>query len=200
MALKECDKCGGLVTDTNPVCPKCGHKRGQGKKRWEIALTLLVFAGAVTWLWFFQLQDKQQEMVKETLQQIVGQPVTMFDEHDVQIMEGHYRHYKLVLKGDADVTIDYRVQSGPGMDVYFFNTRNFNAWKQQFNQFSSQEYQYLVELSSFGLSESIKSHRVKAGTYYVVFDNTKMGPTKPPDDFVNDIVTLNFKISRTNYK
>lgn len=199
MALKECEKCGALIVDTTPACPKCDHKRTRNKKKWELLWTILVFTSAVVWLWFFQLHDKQQ-VVRETLQQFVGQSVIIHEEQDVQVLEGHYRYYQVILKGSAELTIDYEIKSGSNLDVFFFNTKNFNLWKKKNILFPVEEYDYLTEMSSFGVARSSKTHLVEAGTYYVVFDNTEWGPTKPPADFHNDITTLDLRISRQNYK
>lgn len=195
MAFKECENCGALITDTTSSCPKCGNKQAGDKKRWELALTIMVFLGAVAWLWFFQLSDNQQ-LVKENLKQIVGQSLIIYDEKDVQVLEDHYRHYQVKLKGSAELTIDYAVKSGPNVDVFFFNSKNYGIWKKGFSQFTDEEYEYIEELSSFGVDHCIKSHRINAGIYYVIFDNTGLGPTSPPADFKNDIAMLDFKVYR----
>jgi len=195
MAFKECEKCGALITDTTTSCPRCGNKRGRGKKRWELALTAMVFLGAIAWLSFFLLSDNQQ-LVKENLKKIVGQPLIIYDHQDVQVMEDHYRQYQVKLKGTAELIIDYTVKSGPHVDVFFFDSNNYGLWKKGFSQFTDEEYEYIEELSSFGMGHAIKSHRVDAGIYYVIFDNTSLGPTSPPVDFKNDIVILDFKVYR----
>jgi len=195
MAFKECENCGALITDATSSCPKCGNKQSRGKKRWELVLTCLVFLGAFAWLWFFQLSDNQQ-LVKENIKQIVGQPLIIYDQKDVQVLEDHYRQYQVKLKGSAELTIDYAIKSGPNVDIFFFNSENYGLWKKGFSQFTDEEYEYIEELSSFGVDHGIKSYRVDAGIYYVVIDNTSLGPTRPPADFKNDIAILDFKVYR----
>ena len=196
MAFNKCEECGARLTGKVSVCPGCGHScHNTAKKYMEFALTGLVFAGAALWLWFYHLQG-QKNVVDLALQQITGQAVPVYSEQNVQILEDRYRYYRIFLKRDAEITVAYEIKSGPAIDVFFLDAHNFDAWKRAISRHTEPECKYYDDLSFFGAEAGGKSHRIEPGAYYVVFDNTVWGPSKPPDNFKNDITRLDFKVTR----
>ena len=100
-----------------------------------------------------------------------------------RIEEDEWTYFTLELPSDGMIEYDFLVRSGPNIDVSLLDEE-----EDQFYE-NGERYRYYTGMSTTGSSGS-KSGRLKAGRYYLIFDNSNIGETRPPANLRNDVVRV----------
>ncbi|WP_223592377.1 hypothetical protein [Neobacillus bataviensis] len=208
MALINCSECGSQISDKADVCVKCGCpvekmvgetivEEKSKKSRISRIIIMFFLAFIIAWGYaaFTNPSDDNKTGLEYVFKQITNQPVSIIDK-ELQIQEDHYRVFPVELNETADITIEYNIASGPGIDIYFMDSTNYEKWVHLMENGTNENIYYNTELSTFGLYSNTKTQQVEAGSYYIVLDNTDYGATYPPFNLKNDISTLDFNVKK----
>ena len=120
------------------------------------------------------------------------------------IKEDWYSTRSLDVAGSSALSITATLVAGPAVDLYVFDEQNYNRYKARMNGQSVGDgsFRYLSKFSCPGLSQRFSSGWVelsKGGRYYVILDNADVGDTSPPWDGVDNVATVDIKVTVKNW-
>jgi hypothetical protein len=112
-------------------------------------------------------------------------------DNTITIPKGQYFSKPISFQSGDSLTVSYKmvVLEGPQIDVYFFDSANFSHYK------DNQQFFFIVgltdEYTKYASNElTITTH----DDYYLIFDNSNVGATQPPNDNATAYVSYNITI------
>lgn len=204
LALIQCKECGKEISDRADACPHCGCPTCDGENQRNTnsipfwLFLIVIIACVVAWFVYLDYETQNEvESVSKPFSDPVPTPVILI-EQETQIQEDYYSVYDIELDRRNEVIVEYVINSGPNIDIFFVDETNYFKWKRMMEGAKESNFQYYPQLSTFGTSISTRKSILPSGTYYLILDNTDEGPTYPPMNLENDIATLNIKVIKVN--
>jgi hypothetical protein len=112
------------------------------------------------------------------------------------IREDYHVGHPISFHSGTSISISYTVQvtSGPDIDIYFVDSTNYVYLN------DGREFEYYSALTDEHTSYSKNQATfTEYGDYYLVFDNSDLGPTDPPWNFADDVAYADYTINTQIY-
>jgi hypothetical protein len=201
--------CTKLEDNHNQQEPRKKSKL-QGTRDVVVILTCLVVLTAIL---FYVIKDQSNKpseaalmteessnpVIEATESAVVQEPVvkepTVLYNDEMVVAEDHYRTIKLDLKVDTELSYGYQINSGPSLDFYVVGEEDMFRWERMLEGTEETNFKTYTDFNSSATVKDKKVGKLRAGTYYLIVDNTDYGTAIPPMNLADDISTLQLLVA-----
>jgi hypothetical protein len=183
--------------------PKSAHT---GKRATGLTTLVLLALFGVIVLVVFSQRSTQESSPKQTTSSVPSESPSLpsplppvrhapLVDTQVTIKEDYFYSSVIDLHRDALVGVSIDVLGGPEIETWTLNEAGFRKFEEAGKSFLGREFTHYPDLRMINARRETKSVRLRKGRYYVVFDNTDQGDTKPPANLADDSAEVHIRIT-----